>query len=136
MEFFLGDVVSQRSVIYVTLALLHFGGLCIYRLFLHPLARVPGPSLAACTKLYQTYYSRKYFEQIGILHDVYGPVVRICPNEIHLADPANYDRIYHVGSTYTKDPVYYDLTNVPLSTFGAVDHEVLTSCLGAARYRG
>ena len=47
-----------------------------YDLYLHPLARIPGPKLAAVTYLYQTYYSliggSRFYIQIGKLHDKYG----------------------------------------------------------------
>jgi hypothetical protein len=36
-----------------------------------------------------------------------GAIVRIAPNEIHLSDPENYDRIYTIGSKFDKDPVFY-----------------------------
>jgi hypothetical protein len=47
-----------------------------YRLIFHPLARIPGPKLAAATFFYQTYYSlvpaSRYYAQIGKLHKKYG----------------------------------------------------------------
>lgn len=36
-----------------------------------------------------------------------GPVVRITPDEIHLSDPENYERIYFVGSKYSKSADFY-----------------------------
>ena len=36
-----------------------------------------------------------------------GPVVRITPNEIHLSDPDNYDKIYYIGTRFWKSPVFY-----------------------------
>jgi hypothetical protein len=48
----------------------------IYRLYIHPLAKVPGPRLAAITWLYQTYYSfvggSRFYLQIEKLHEIYG----------------------------------------------------------------
>jgi hypothetical protein len=47
-----------------------------YDLYLHPLARIPGPKLAAITYLYQTYFSlvggSRFYIQIGKLHEKYG----------------------------------------------------------------
>jgi hypothetical protein len=117
-----------RSVFYGLAGLAYFIGLFIYRRYFHPLANVPGPALASFTKWYQTYWSSKYFEKIGELHEIYGPVVRICPNEVHLAEASNYDKIYYVGSNYRKDGPYYNSTKVPLSTFGALDSEVSAHC--------
>lgn len=108
----------------------------IYRLFLHPLAKVPGPSSAALTRLYLFYFNTvkggTLYLQIEKLHEIYGmsgflfsfssvspesmmteangnvgPIVRIAPNEIHLKDPENYDKIYTIGSKFDKDPVFY-----------------------------
>jgi cytochrome P450 len=33
--------------------------------------------------------------------------VRIAPNEVHLADPDDYDKIFNVGSKFYKDPQFY-----------------------------
>jgi cytochrome P450 len=53
-----------------------------------------------------------------------GPVVRITPNEIHLSDPENYDKIYYVGSKYSKSPNLYNALCIPLSTFGTTANEI------------
>jgi hypothetical protein len=34
-------------------------------------------------------------------------VIRISPNDIHLSDPENYDKIYYVGSKFWKSPNFY-----------------------------
>lgn len=48
----------------------------IYRLFLSPLAKVPGPRLAALTDFYEWYYDvikrGKYTWKIAELHEQYG----------------------------------------------------------------
>jgi cytochrome P450 len=97
---------------------------CIYRRFFHPLANIPGPFLPAVTKLYQTYHNRRYYLEIERLHSKYGPIVRINPNEVHLAaDADNYDRIHHVGSKYSKSPNFYNAMCAPHSSFGTMSNE-------------
>jgi cytochrome P450 len=97
---------------------------CIYRRFFHPLAKVPGPFLPAVTKLYQSYYSYRYYLQIEKLHQQYGPIVRITPDEVHLADASDYDKIYYMGTKYWKSPVFYNALCVPNSSFGTPPNEI------------
>ncbi|PIA91898.1 Trichodiene oxygenase [Cercospora beticola] len=63
----------------------------IYRLFLSPVAQIPGPKLAAVSRLYELYFDLaqggRLPWKIQELHDEYGPIVRIGPNEVHVADP-------------------------------------------------
>ncbi|PGH29639.1 hypothetical protein GX50_07597 [[Emmonsia] crescens] len=84
----------------------------ICRIYFHPLAHIPGPRLAAATHLYVFYHNGirggKLHLQTEKLHRRYGPVIRISPTEIHLSDPANYNRIYHAGSLYTKPHAFYN----------------------------
>lgn len=53
-----------------------------------------------------------------------GPIVRIAPNEIHLADPDNYDKIYSVSSKFYKDPAFYETLGVDVmfSTISNDEH--------------
>lgn len=53
-----------------------------------------------------------------------GPIVRIAPHEVHLSDPENYDKIYHVGSKYTKDARFYGGFANPNSMFTTPSNEV------------
>lgn len=51
--------------------------LFIYRLYFHPLSRVPGPKLAALTRFYEAYYNvlwhdGQYLFQTEKMHAVYG----------------------------------------------------------------
>ena len=59
----------------------YWAGLVLYRLFLQPLARFPGPRLAAVTPWYEAYYeivlNGQYSKKISQLHDQYGPIIRV-----------------------------------------------------------
>ncbi|KAL1858113.1 hypothetical protein Daus18300_010114 [Diaporthe australafricana] len=56
----------------------------VYRLYLHPLSRIPGPRLAAISNCWLAYHVRNgHMLQLGkTLHTKYGPAVRIGPNEV------------------------------------------------------
>jgi hypothetical protein len=100
----------------------------VYPLFFHPLAQISGPKLAALTFLYQTYYSFKdgsrFYKQVGLLHEKYGPIVRITPNEVSLSNPENYEAIYYVRSRYTKDPRFYDAFGMEYVSFTSCPNEL------------
>lgn len=60
----------------VTFALIYFPSIAIHRLFFHPLARFPGPKLAAVSRWYEAYYDvicdGQYTFKIAELHKKYG----------------------------------------------------------------
>ncbi|PBP24706.1 toxin biosynthesis cytochrome P450 monooxygenase [Diplocarpon rosae] len=60
-------------------------GTAIYRLCLHPLSAYPGPWLWSVTRLPHAYhFSRGRLPyEIAELHRIYGPVVRIAPDELN-----------------------------------------------------
>lgn len=59
-----------------TIVVVLLGSLVFYRLFQHPLARYPGPKLAAITRWYEGYYdviqNGQYTFKLRELHDKYG----------------------------------------------------------------
>ncbi|KAF2728529.1 cytochrome P450 [Polyplosphaeria fusca] len=79
--------------------------LVVYRLHFSPIAKFPGPKLAALTFWFEGYYDvflgGKYLWKIKELHEQYGPIVRINPSELHIADPDFWDIMY-TASTSTN----------------------------------
>ncbi|KAF2171691.1 hypothetical protein M409DRAFT_63306 [Zasmidium cellare ATCC 36951] len=73
----------------------------IYNLFLHPLAGIPGPLLARITPLWifcQCKNNRRPNLDLQ-LHQQYGSVVRISPNEVIFSNPAYFKTVYGAGSS-------------------------------------
>ncbi|KAI4145298.1 MAG: hypothetical protein LQ341_002430 [Variospora aurantia] len=104
--------IQSSTWVFIALALL-LAILCkyIYRLTFHPLARFPGPRLAAATNLYGAYFdlstSSSYVKSFPDLHDKYGPIVRLWPNQLHIRDINEYNQIFKIGSKYEKDSQFY-----------------------------
>jgi cytochrome P450 len=117
-------------------------GLIIYRLYFHPLAKFPGPKLAASSLWYEFYYDivlrGQFIWKIQEMHERYGwyflplrpqliftgPIVRINPDELHIDDPEYYDEIY--GSTTRKRDKYgpwVALAGTPGASFSTVGHD-------------
>ncbi|TVY18530.1 Cytochrome P450 monooxygenase SAT11 [Lachnellula arida] len=99
----------------------------IWRLYLSPVARLPGPKLAALTQWYELYYdlirSGKYVWKIGELHEQYGPIIGINPWELHVNDPDFYDELYAGGGARRDKHVL--LTGAfgnPESMIGTISH--------------
>ena len=68
----------------------------IYNLYFHPLARFPGPKIAAATRLYYLKHlltGRLPFNNAK-LHNKYGGVVRIAPNELSLNTAEGWKDVY------------------------------------------
>lgn len=76
----------------------------VYRRFLHPLAKVPGPFLASVTSLWitQQYVSGRWHEVALELHSKYGPVVRITPNEVSFVDSETLKKVYSYSKAAPK----------------------------------
>ncbi|KAI4167897.1 MAG: hypothetical protein LQ343_006820 [Gyalolechia ehrenbergii] len=95
--------------------------LVLYRLWFHPLARYPGPRLAAATGWYETYFDclrgGRFSKHIDDMHIQYGNIVRINPWELHIRDPAFFDHFYTSSTALEKDPWYYNFAGIPRSTF-------------------
>ena len=105
------------------LLILYYSALFIYRLTFHPLAKFPGPKIAAVSFWYEFYYDwwcqGQYVFEIEKMHKKYGmfsfggkvhkaegtgpdsndlpilgPIVRVNPADLSIHDPAAYNEIY------------------------------------------
>lgn len=103
-------------------------GLCLYRIYFSPVSHIPGPLLAKATYWYEFYYDvvqqGQYTFKIKELHEHYGPIVRINPEEVHIADADFYDVIYS-GSSQRRDKWawFCNSFGIPNSAFATVKHE-------------
>ncbi|KAA8563978.1 hypothetical protein EYC84_011979 [Monilinia fructicola] len=83
----------------------------IWRLYFSPIAKFPGPRLAAISMLYEIYHEvvlgGQYTFKIRKLHDKYGPIIRINPWELHINDPEYYDELYVAGGKKRDKYLYF-----------------------------
>ncbi|KAB5522102.1 cytochrome P450 [Coniochaeta sp. 2T2.1] len=85
----------------------------VYRSVFHPLAKVPGPRLAAVTDYWRWFYEMKgilpyKLKEIQAEHN-WPPILRVGPNHVVVHDPTQYDVIYRVNSKFLKDRSFYEL---------------------------
>jgi hypothetical protein len=69
----------------------------LYRRYLHPLHNVPGPFFASITSLWFTTIllsDKKQHLRPLELHAKYGPLVRIRPNTVIVADPNHFGDVF------------------------------------------
>ncbi|KAH7333290.1 cytochrome P450 [Rhexocercosporidium sp. MPI-PUGE-AT-0058] len=85
----------------------------VYRLYFSPIAKFPGPKLAALTWWYQFYYDfllpnhkGQYPFTIQKMHKKYGPIVSVNPVELHIADSSYMDTFYVSNK---RDKWFWDL---------------------------
>jgi hypothetical protein len=90
----------QNFAMFVLVIAIAVAAFIVLRVYFSPLSKIPGPKLAALTSLYYNYHEfkgdRHFF--IDRLHREYGPIVRIGPSYVAIADPAAVKEIYGVGS--------------------------------------
>lgn len=77
MEAYLPKDAGLRAAVAIfAISAFYVLSLVIYRLFLSPIAKFPGPKLAAVTSWYELYYDvvkqGKYLFEIEKIHDKYG----------------------------------------------------------------
>ncbi|KAF7869640.1 hypothetical protein EAF04_004424 [Stromatinia cepivora] len=119
-------IFQQFSTIGLTAAVIltaicYVTALSVYRLFLHPLVKFPGPKLAVLTKWYEFYFDLMK----AMLANLPGSIVRINPEEAQVQDPDWYDTLYASNPTKRdKYPPAANIAGVPLGTFGTVEHDI------------
>ncbi|RKL19410.1 hypothetical protein BFJ68_g3684 [Fusarium oxysporum] len=110
----------------------------VYRLYLSPLAKIPGPRLAALTFFYEFYYDvvkrGKFLWKIQELHRQYGPIVRINPYEVHINDDSFYDEIYASGPHHPRNKIRFMSTHDEsmFDSYAAETHRVRRAALSGS----
>ncbi|PNY29945.1 Trichodiene oxygenase [Tolypocladium capitatum] len=120
------------SLIVASTFVLYAAAITVYRLTWHPLADFPGPRIARATYLYELWFDvilkGRFTREVSRLHEIYGPIVRINPDEIHFNDPSFVDTIYaHGRARARRDKAPHYLAGMPWcrpkASFGTADHD-------------
>ncbi|KAK7754831.1 hypothetical protein SLS62_003145 [Diatrype stigma] len=132
----LGEISAWSSVLRPS-ALLAAGtvlsyliGVAIYRLYFHPLAKFPGPKLAALATWYSAYHDLvrggQYVWVIEAAHRRYGPVVRIRPDLLHVDDPAFAEAMYMQSPRQRRERyrTVLQIMQAPGSILATRDHDL------------
>lgn len=101
----------------------------LYRITFHPLAKCPGPRLAAVTSLWAASHDipckDSLVKHLKSLHDKYGPVVRVRPDEVHVFDWEAYRTTFRQGTNFYRPGDFYNNPSVNGSFFNnCEDHRV------------
>lgn len=131
----------------VIILVLYGVALAVYRLYFSPLAKFPGPKLAALTQWYETYYEiikgkgghftfqiKKLHEQYGMIGPLSfcpsshlpseGPIVRINPHELHIDDPEYYEIVYSTSQPCDKPTATQHRFNMGYSAFATPENDI------------
>ncbi|KAK0712207.1 cytochrome P450 [Apiosordaria backusii] len=116
----LGSLLSWQSI--AVTAVVYFLTLAFYRLYLHPLAKFPGPKLAAITRYYEAYYdivkNGQYTFRIAEMHKKYGN-----PYELHINDPSYFEKLYSREGRWNKYDWAVEAHNAPGAIIFTPDHD-------------
>jgi hypothetical protein len=99
-----------------------------YRLYLHPLAKYPGPFLAKITSLYSAYhgYRRDIHIDVQACHEKCGDFVRYGPNKLLVNTASGVQDIYghknNVKKAQYYSPFHKGLVPSALSAYDKDDH--------------
>lgn len=99
--------ISPPILLLFTLPLILLSHL-LYKTLTHPLNSIPGPWICHLTPLWSWYHSYLGSEssQIRLLHERYGPIIRIAPNEIVISDGRALASIYTEKGGFLKAKCY------------------------------
>ncbi|OQE16256.1 hypothetical protein PENFLA_c028G07104 [Penicillium flavigenum] len=93
----------------------------VYNLFFHPLRKFPGPWMAGATSGWRVYKEvikqETLAQELFVLHERYGDIVRIAPNELHFGSPSAFHDIYNGSKRWDKDPGLYRTPGVTTGSF-------------------
>ncbi|KAH3960015.1 hypothetical protein HBH52_239380 [Parastagonospora nodorum] len=118
-----GDAISTG--VFTSYALLMFlsylFGLCIYRVYFHPLAKYPGPltyKLSGWPLLWQAYTGDRHIWHLKD-HEKYGLIVRIAPNTLSFNTASALSTIYGSRAANVKKGEWYKTFDIAAGTYSS-----------------
>ena len=98
----------EHPLIATTPLILLIAARVVYRLYLHPIAHIPGPLIPKLTSLW-LYYHAYIGDEASVIHRLhaqYGSFVRVAPNEVDISDADAIQPIYVAKGGFLKAPCY------------------------------
>lgn len=105
-------LIENPSSLLVVGLLLATAGYGLVTAFLSPLRRIPGPWYTHFTHLILKWHviSGNRVHYIHSLHQRYGPIVRVAPEEIAISDFEAFSTIHKIGGGFLKSAWYDGIT--------------------------
>ncbi|TVY84166.1 Cytochrome P450 monooxygenase aclL [Lachnellula suecica] len=105
---------TNVAIVSIALLLFHRIGLLLYRFYFHPLSKFPGPKYLSASALSQFYYQNikgRFYKDVRDLHEQYGSIVRVAPNELSIDGSIGWNDIFghkKAGEQeFEKDVLWY-----------------------------
>lgn len=114
----------HQSTVYLTASVIVIAVIVkLYQGLRSPLSKVPGPWYTRWTSWVKTYHSLTGSgpSYVHSLHIKYGPVVRVSPNAVDVADLAGVQRIHRIKGEFLKSFWYTDLLPGVFNVFNTRD---------------
>jgi hypothetical protein len=129
LEGFLTHSFKSFTALIAIVVTIYFVVRAIYRVTFHPLVRFPSPKLRAISHIPHAFSGKRGRQPYDVreLHRKYGPVVRICPNQLSFITPSSWEDIH--GHAATKKLLKYGYFKVrsdaqPMLTTSGDEHLV------------
>ncbi|KAF2967122.1 hypothetical protein GQX73_g6442 [Xylaria multiplex] len=129
---FTGEILSASGLVSIgVLGLLSYFILrALYNVYFHPLSHIPGPYSWSASRLPFIYslLNGTIVHDIQHLHQVYGPILRIAPDEVTFARADAWADIFQLRSDrFLKDPIWWKRQpGNPDSLISAIDPDTHT----------
>ncbi|KAK1974968.1 averantin oxidoreductase [Colletotrichum cereale] len=86
-----------------------------HNLYLHPLSKVPGPKLYAVSwipRLWRQHFSGCHHRDLVKLHEKYGAIVRVGPDEVSAPSGVAWEVIGGTSRQFMRDPNFFNVSQL------------------------
>ncbi|KAL6704672.1 hypothetical protein ACN47E_007954 [Coniothyrium glycines] len=111
----------EMSVYLIIASILYIIVVCVYRVYLHPLSKYPGPvsyKLSGWPLLWQAYVGDRHIWHLKD-HDKYGNIVRIGPNTLSFNTATALSTIYGPRSANVKKGEWYKTFDIAAGSYSS-----------------